>query len=214
VAIRKTSLVNGEHYHVFNRGVDKRDIFLDRNDIDRFFQSMAEFNVTEPIGSLFKNSFGDHRDSSKEKLVNIVCFCLNPNHYHFILEQLVDDGVGKFMQKMGGYPKFFNTKYKRSGALFQGKFKAVHISTNEQLLHVSAYVNLNNLVHGSLRSKAPQLSMSSWGEYTGDSPGDFCKKDIILEQFKNNTEYKTFAEESLKSIREKRELDELLLEPG
>ena len=135
----------------------------------------------------------------------------NPNHYHFILEQVVDSGIEKFMQRLGtGYTKFFNHKHKRSGTLFQGKFKAVLIDSNEFLLHVSAYVNLNDKVH-QLRSLN---SKSSWDEYIKNNYNNynFCKKDVILDQFNNREEYKKFAEESLKDIIERKEMEKFLLE--
>jgi REP element-mobilizing transposase RayT len=213
MAIRKTKFVNNYFYHIFNRGTDKRDIFLDHNDISRFFQGMNEFNVINPIGSIYQNSFNLLRSkaSNDKKLVNFVCYCLNPNHYHFILEQIVDNGIEKFMQRLGtGYTKFFNHKHKRSGNLFQGKFKAVLIDSNEYLLHVSAYINLNDKVH-QLRSLA---SKSSWDEYIKNNYNDctFFRKDVVLNQFNNKEEYKKFAEESLKDIKERKEMEKFLLE--
>ncbi len=207
MAIRKTSFLIGEYYHIYNRGVDKRIIFSDENDIDRFFQSMKEFNVVEPIGSIYQNSFRELRSSTPKlgKLVDFIAYCLNPNHYHFIITPVVDKGIEKFMQKLGtGYVNYFNSKYDRSGALLQGKFKAVHISNNEYLLHVGAYVNLNDRVHklDQLVSSTPKLvkSRSSWAEYMGENKRgeDFCNKEIILKQFKSKTEYKKFAESALK----------------
>ena len=213
--MRKIPFENGEFYHVYNRGVDKRIVFSDEDDLNRFMQSMEEFNVIDPIGSIYQNSFiknkSDSTDQlghpmSKLKLVNFICYCLNPNHYHFILEQVSDKGIEKFMQRLGnGYTKYFNNKNKRSGVLFQGKFKAVHIDSNEYLLHASAYVNLNDRVH-QLGGKDSKLvkSRSSWGEYTGKSKGDFCNKDIILEQYKSVREYQKFAESSVEDMIKKK----------
>lgn len=213
--MRKTLFVNNEYYHIFNRGVDKRDIFLDHYDLERFFQSMDEFNVIEPIGSIYVNSFKEKKDSLRgrasksEKLVNFICYCLNPNHYHFILEQVADKGVEKFIHRLGtGYTRFFNEKYNRSGVLFQGAYKAIHIDSNEYLLYLSAYTNLNNRVH-QLRGSA---SKSSWGEYIGENKENFCEKEIILSQFKNKKEYKEFAEEALEIIRENKDMEKFLLE--
>ncbi len=210
MATRKTEFANGEFYHIFNRGVDKREIFIDGHDFARFFQGMAEFNTIKPIGSIFENSFRPLRCKApkQERLVNFICYCLNPNHYHFILEQVAENGIKKFMHKVGGYSKYFNHKYRRSGALFQGKFKAVHIDSNEQLLHTSVYVNLNDQIH-RLRCKA---SKSSWGEYIGKYNSDFCEKNIVLGQFNNVSEYKTFAEDSLEEIRRRKDMEKLLLE--
>src|SRR3989344_2403952 len=143
---RKTIFSNGEFYHIYNRGVDKRDIVLSSRDSERFLQGMIGFNTIEPIGSLYENSFNSLGSlASKSGLVNIVAYCLNPNHYHFLVEQLVDRGIEKFMHRLGtGYTKYFNLVSKRTGSLFQGPFKSIHIEDNEYLLHLSAYVNLNN----------------------------------------------------------------------
>ena len=213
-----TPFAVGEFYHVYNRGTDKRLVFTDESDLDRFIQSMEEFNTVEPIGSIFENSFrknqlgtprskSDAKDGENGRLVKFVAYCLNPNHYHFLLEQLVDNGVSLFMQKLGGgYTKYYNEKYKRSGVLFQGKYKAIHVDSNEYLLHVSVYVNLNNRIHqlGTPRSKLEVKSRSSWKEYTGESGNNRCDKGIILEQFKNNQAYEKFAMSSLDDILKRR----------
>lgn len=199
----KPKFITGELYHVFNRGVDKRDIFAVDNDIRRFYQSMTEFNSLDPIGSIYENSIRKKGIVGfvipEHPLVNFVCYCLNPNHYHFILEQTEDRGVEKLMQRLSnGYTKFFNNKYKRSGSLFGGRYKAKFIDSNEYLLHLSAYINLNNQAHfGHSMSK---ICKSSWGEYLGKSKDNFCKREIILSQFKNKEEYKKFAEDSLETI--------------
>lgn len=207
--MRKIIFANNEHYHIFNRGVDKREIFSDLKDLNRFFQSMKEFNTLDPIGSIFENSFSKDLSKKQKNLVKFICYCINPNHYHFILKQVVDKGIEKFMHKLGvGYTNYFNKKCERSGSLFQGNYKAVHIDSNEYLLHLSAYVNLNNKVHklGNLVSK------SSWDEYINNLQSGFCEKDIILGQFNNPKEYKEFAENSLIDIRERKEMEKLLLE--
>lgn len=209
--MRKTVFADGEFYHLYNRGVDKRDVFLDKWDIERFFTSMKEFNALDPIGSIYENSFRKEKSSAK-KLVDFIAYCVNPNHYHFILRQVTEKGIEKFLHRLGtGYTKYFNNKYKRNGVLFQGRFKSVHVDTNEYLLHLSSYVNLNNRVH-KIVSK---LSKSSWEEYLNGREG-LCTKNLILKQFKEPPEYKEFAESSLKDILERKtlhkELENLLLE--
>jgi len=217
--MRKTPFVEGEYYHVYNRGVDKRDIFSDTYDMPRFLQSMKEFNTIEPIGSIYENSFrksqlGDRISKlRKEPLVNIICYCLNLNHYHLLLQQVAKNGISEFMRRLGiGYTYYFNERYKRNGVLFQGRFKSSHINSNEYLLHVSAYINLNNKVH----KLGDAISKSSWEEYINQYAGGICNKDIILGQFKKPNEYKHFSEEALEGILERREKDEnfsgLLLE--
>lgn len=213
---RKIEFVNGEYYHIFNRGTDKRPIFLELAELERFFQGMKEFNSIVPIGSIYENFFRKRKNqrlgnpvSKLAKLVNFICYCLNPNHYHFILEQLVDRGIEKFMQRLGvGYTKYFNQKYQRTGVLFQGPFQVAPITSNEYLLHLSVYVNLNNKIH----KLGNGVSKSSWEEYVGSGKDNFCKKDIILSQFKNRLDYKKFAENLLKIIKERKDLEKFLLE--
>jgi len=206
--MRKDPFVNGEYYHVYNRGVDKRKVFLDKKDLGRFLQSMNIFNREEPVGSIYEFSLLQTRlGRPTSKLVNIICYCLNPNHFHMILEQITKNGVSEFMKRLGGgYTKYFNARYTRSGALFQGRFKSTHVKSNEYLLHLSAYINLNNRVH---HIKTPFYN-SSWEEYVNEKVSAICTKNIILEQFKNRYECKNFAESSLKDIVEQRDLSEEL----
>lgn len=212
--MRKVQFVNREYYHIFNRGVDKRNIFIDQKDLDRFFQSATEFNVIDPIGSLYSNSFRKNNPllkdlvSKKEKLVDFICYCLNPNHYHFVLKQIVDRGIEKFMHRLGsGYTTYFDKKYDRSGSLFQGTFKAAYIDSNEYLLYVSAYVNLNNKVH----QIEDGIFKTSWAEYTKEGcNNNFCDKSIILNQFPDSMKYREFAENIIATARERKELEKLL----
>ncbi|KKU53108.1 MAG: hypothetical protein A3F26_00980 [Candidatus Ryanbacteria bacterium RIFCSPHIGHO2_12_FULL_47_12b] len=207
--MRAHPFVNGEFYHIFNRGVEKRKIFLEKADFERFLRGIEVFNARDPIGSIHEYSFRTKLGNpvAKSRLVNVVCYCLNPNHYHIVLEQVVDGGISTYMHRLStGFTQYFNHKYKRSGVLFQGKFKSVPIVSNNQLLHVSAYVNLNDRVHGL----HPNISISSWNEYRNDIRGGLCKKDIIIKQFKNISEYISFAGGSLVDVRaRKEELKEL-----
>jgi len=219
--MRKLNFTSGEFYHVYNRGVDSRDIFVDKSDVERFVKSANEFNGIEPIGSLLENSYGDHRERTKKdkRLINIVCYALNPNHYHFILEQLEDQGIEKFMHRLGtGYTMFFNKKYKRSGALFQGVFKAIPIGNNEYLLHLSAYVNLNDKIH-QLGGLASKLAITSLDQYVSNLGNDSLIKidnEIIVSQFNSPKEYEDFVRSSLPELIEnkrlKKELDNIYLE--
>ena len=217
--MRKLRFATNEFYHIYNRGNNKRLIFNEFFDLDRFLQSLEYFNTEEPVGGLYLMSFNKNiSQKGNSKLVDYICYCLNPNHFHLIIKQLVDQGVTKIMHRIGtGYTRFFNDKYNSSGSLFQGRFKAKHIDSNEYLLHLSTYINLNTEAH-LLRGSASQLSNSSWDEYVGGSKDkknyNLCNKDIILSQFKNLSEYKKFAEESLKTIRDRKEMLKILEEDG
>lgn len=220
--MRNTTFAVGEYYHIYNRGVDKRIVFEDNQDIHRFYEGLLEFNVLEPIGSLYEHSFakklGSSTSKSDDRLVSFLAHCANPNHFHLLLRQEAENGIEKFMHRTGtGYTKYFNNKYKRNGSLFQGRYKSVHVNSNEYLLHLSAYINLNDRVHqlGSSTSKLVK-SKSSWREYIGDENNWVCEKKIILDQFGSTKEYEEFALSSLESICERKEemkdMEELLLE--
>ncbi len=205
--MRNITFAENEFYHVYNRGVDKRIIFNNSSDIERFFDSMKEFNKIEPIGSLHENIYDKKKGREKEDgvLVRYVAYCLNPNHYHFILEQVAEKGIERFMHRLGtGYTKYFNTRYKRSGSLFQGRFKAIHIDSNEYLLHLSAYINLNSSIH--TKTFGSSASKNSWDEYTTEGKSAFCTKGIILDQFSSKEDYRSFAKESEKDIIKRKEL--------
>jgi len=179
---------------------------------------MILFNVLEPIGSIYEHNFDVRlgREKKKKKsLVHVICYCLNANHYHMLLEQVSEGGISEFMKRLGGYCQYFNLKHKRVGPLFQGKFKTKPVTSNEYLLHLSAYINLNDRVHGSERFGGP-TPKSSLEEYVRADSKGICHKEIILDQFHSKAEYRTFAEGSLEDILERKasmkELRNLLLE--
>lgn len=213
--MRKSPLATNEYYHVFNRGVEKRDIFLCDGDYARFLLSMKEFNRIDPIFSLYWHSQqakkGNVDVGRLQKLVEIVCYCLNPNHIHFILKQVSESGISEFMKRLsGGYTKYFNYRYKRSGVLFQGKFKSVHIKTNPHLLYLSAYVNRNYFIHGY--GNDSDWMHSSFLDYTKKRDSGICDTNVILDQFKDKNEYKEFIQENALYMKEKKEDEKCLLE--
>jgi putative transposase len=206
--MRKTPLASEEYYHIYNRGVDKRKVFLNEKDYLKFLAGMVVFNDTELTGHLTaKLNFADIRSlASQERkpLVEIVAFCLNPNHYHLILKQVEDNGIEKYLHRLGtSYTKYFNIKNKRTGSLFQGTFKSVHIESNKQLLHVSSYVNCNSEIHGIAPANKHQWS-SYWEYKRGKSI--FCNTGIILDEFKKASDYINFVKRTLPGIKAQKEL--------
>ncbi|MCD5384341.1 MAG: transposase, partial [Candidatus Pacebacteria bacterium] len=168
MSYRKEELSDGEIYHVYNRGVDKRIIFEDKQDFFQFLQMLDLCNVDMTCGGLdkYKYPFNLERRNNKSPLVEIISYCLNQNHYHLMLRQIGKSGVSQFMQKVGtAYAMYFNQKNQRTGSLFQGKFKSIHVGTDEYLKGLSAYINLNNVIHGSVKGKQQGLALlfrSSW----------------------------------------------------
>ncbi len=202
MAQRKHLFEIGEYYHIYNRGVDKRDIFIDQYDLKRFIQSLIEFNQIDTIGSIYENSFRKSKlGSPSSKLVSIITYCINPNHFHLLVTPLVDKGVEKLMLRLGGYTKYFNEKHERSGSLFQGKFKSKHVTDNRYLLHLSAYINMNN--RNKLGDPIFKLSCSSLEEYT-ENFSKICDPKIILEQFVGDG-YLKFAKESWEDTLKRKE---------
>jgi putative transposase len=124
--------------------------------------------------------------------VEVVCYCLLPNHFHFILQQRTENGISDFMRKLStGYTKYFNKKNERSGHLFQGAFKAVAVETDEQLLYLSGYINGNVEIHKI--GKAEDWEWGSYKDYIGKRNGATCNKKIILDEFKHIKDYQEYV---------------------
>lgn len=221
---RKVIFTNGECYHVCNRGVDKREVFGNQRDYERFLLSMDLLNdekeglmgqlkdIRKTNPGITIESFSKTSLWKRDPLVEIIAYCLNPNHYHFILRQLQDRGIENFMHRIGiSHTKYFNKKNDRSGALFQGVFKAIHIDSNEYLLYLSAYVNKNNYIHG-YNNENISWQYSSLPDYLGDRDDAFVKKDIILGQFKDAKEYKNFVDANAEYMKNKKDLEKYLLD--
>lgn len=130
---------------------------------------------------------------TNKKIVDIICYCLMSNHFHFLLLQKRKGGITEFAGKLSNsYTKYINTKNNRVGPLLQGNFKAIHVETNEQLLHLSRYIHLNPLV-GYLTKDLDSYKWSSYPEYVNLINNTICDKKIILDQFKSPEEYRKFV---------------------
>jgi len=215
--MRKVPFVKGELYHVYNRGVEKRNLFEDSLDFFRFLKSIIEFNKPSVVGGIYRAELPINQlRHEMSQLVDIIAFCILPNHYHFILRPRVDGGVEKFMQRFGnGYTKYFNARHKRSGALFQGVFKSIHVDTNEYLLRLAVYVNQNYLVH-KLRHEMSQFVYSSYNQYAGikDMMVEKYKinidPEIILSQFRNTEDFIEFCDKTIPLIHESKKQQKIV----
>ncbi len=199
--MRVEEFENGCFYHVYNRGVDKRPIVLDKFDADRFVRGLYEFNNQELIRSIHENSFKKYKLGYQvSKLVRIVAYCLNPNHFHLLLEQCVDGGVSTFLKShSGGYARYFNIRHQRSGSLFEGPFKVKYVEEGEDLDYVSVYVGKNDELH-QLGYQVSKLVRSSWDEYTEDKKG-LCWKEPVMQDFRSTKEYLAYAGKALQEMR-------------
>lgn len=220
MSIRRQSLTTGEIYHIYNRGVDKRDIFTDKNDIYRFIESIKEFNRVEKIESLanLRKSKSEHSSQiglkglSRKNIIEIIGYCLNPNHFHFILRQTADNGISKFMQKLqAGYTNYFNIKNSRSGSLFQGTFKSQVITNENYFNKLIGYINKNYLIH-SIPENKKDLVFSGDYEYENNKFNIISKKEgkSILEVFGGVKKFKKHCDEIVFIVREERGKKSLL----
>lgn len=191
---RDLLLENNYYYHIFNRGVEKRNIFQDDRDFIRFLKILSYYRYFGPKPSFSKLTEDKLKDIPKNELiVEIICYCLMPNHFHLLLKQTRDNGIKDFIRLVSnGYTRYFNTRHNRIGPLFQGAYKAVFIETDEQFIHVSRYIHLNPLV--SLLVKDLRIyQWSSYPDHIGIRDGKLAEKDEILGFFKNPEEYEKFV---------------------
>lgn len=130
--------------------------------------------------------------------MELVNFCLMPNHFHLILQESEENGISKYMEKVQkAYAKYFNAKYKKSGHLFQGPYQIVHIKNNEQLLHLSAYVHRNPRELKQWKNKEEKYLWSSYQDCAAENRWKkLLKPDIVLNQFSTPKEYEDFIETS------------------
>ena len=200
---RKVPFVNGEFYHVYNRGVNRRKTFLKESDYSKFLKTIEYYSFTNQ-----RLKFSEYLDLSpqaqaeyfsklSQKSIEIGSFALMPNHFHFLIKQTGEKGITNFMRLFeNSYTKYFNLKHGRVGHLFQGQFKAAHIETTEQLLHVFRYVDLNPLTSLIVKS-IEELENYSWSSYyihigKGNS-ANFINSKSLIEQFEGKESYQEFV---------------------
>lgn len=219
----KIYLENGI-YHVYNRGVEKRTIFIDDHDYKVFLSFLKESLSPPPdLKTLIKStSFKSQAFKGIPRLpknfyeqAELLAYCLMPNHFHLLIKQKTKDVMKEFIQSIATrYTLYFNKTHKRVGSLFQGRYKAVLVSEDSYLLHLSRYIHRNPLEFTSNLANA----YSSYGEYLGVRKTDWINPKLILSYFqpgnlpflKHVASYKNFVEET--SINSEEELGSLTLE--
>ncbi len=139
--------VPGEYYHIYNRGVEKRVVFDNQHDYQRFLLLLLLANDTTSVDinqSIRDFSIPELIKRSRKPLVSVYAYSLLPNHFHLLMSSNVERGIGKFKQKVStGYTMYFNIKNERTGSLFQGKYKIKHAAKNEYLKYLFEYIHLN-----------------------------------------------------------------------
>jgi len=204
----------GEYYHIFNRAVNKQVIFPDTSDYFRFlflilyFQSPIIFQrlsrkVKEFVQSRALDSM-EEDEIIKKRRVELVSFCIMPNHFHLIVKELDVGGIAAYMQRvLTSYSKYYNIKYQKSGHVFQGPYRAVHIADDRQLLHLSAYIHRNPREISKWFKKEDQYVWSSYQDFIDKNRwGNLIMPDIVIGQFKDKAEYENFVKTSPAKIKE------------
>jgi len=221
--VRKTPLITNQYYHIYNRSINKIPVFNNRRDCQRFIDLIDYYQfLNRPSSfSVFKKKNMEARAGilaklyrENQKLVIINCYCVMPNHFHFLLQQKVDKGVITFIANLqNSYAKYFNIKSQRSGFLFQGRFQAVLIEDNNQLLHLSRYIHLNPFSSSVVEKKDDLINYpwSSLGGYLSNR-STFYEKELILSQYQNTKEYLHFVLDRADYQKRLNEIKHLLLE--
>ena len=192
MATRPISFSVGEFYHIYNRGTDKREVFLDDYDRDRFIKLLFVANGVEPfVFREFPPGLSYINFKRGGPIVGVGSYCLMPNHFHLLLKETEENGISRFLAKtLTSYSSYFNKKYKRTGRLFEGTFKATHADTDEYLKYLYAYIHLNPV----------KLINKNWKE-NGISDHEYTRR--FLESYK----YSSYIDFVGKERKEKAILD-------
>lgn len=197
------------YYHLYNRGVEKRSIFIDEQDYTVFTSYLKTYLLPKNTKRL-QEIIGDPLSSSKDKdqaikllrmnnfagELTLLSYCLIPNHFHFLVRQKEINTIDCFMNSLfTRYSMYFNRKYHRVGTLFQGVYKAVLVNTDEQLLHLSRYIHRNPASQGEALQGYPH---SSYPEYLVKRHTNWINTEIILAFFSKSglNSYKSFVEDN------------------
>jgi putative transposase len=168
---RPISLQVGNFYHIYNRGNNRQLIFFERENYIYFLQLVRRY--------LIANS------------VDIVAYCLMPNHYHFLV-YLRDETLSDAMKLLSlAYTKAINKRFDRSGVLFQGRFHSIHVTETDYLIHLSRYIHLNP-VKAKLVQQPEEWEFSSYSEYAGLRSGTLPKTEYIKTQIQDELVYQQF----------------------
>lgn len=222
VYVRRLVFTNGYYYHVYNRGVAKQPVFLNKRDYLRFVLTLNYYRfadqpfklsrfLTTPVES--RNDIRTGLGEAGKCIVSILSWCLMPNHFHLLLRQEQDNGVSSYLSKItNSYTKYHNTINERTGSLFQGVFKAVLIEDDEQLMHVSRYIHLNP-VSSSLVSqeKIENYHWSSYLDYLGKRVG-FVDSRPVMSLFKSTASYQKFVLDHADYAKRLEQMKHLILE--
>lgn len=220
---RLIPLITGQYYHIFNRGVARQPIFQEKRDYARFIATLdyyryyplpTRFSKLQLLANSIRKILLKELQKSGNLQAEIISYVCMPNHYHLLLKQTRDNGISKYLKELqNSYTRYFNTKHKRIGTLFQGQFKAIRIESEEQLLHLSRYIHLNPYTSYVVKN-VNDLKIYPWSslhQYLNTSQG-FAQTDVIKSSFSTPSKYWKFIEDQAEYQRELNLINHLLLE--
>ena len=180
MSTRKQTFVVGEFYHLYNRGTEKRKIFLEKKDYQKFIYLMYLCNTTK---SIELRKIGENFDR-QELLVNIGAYCLMPNHFHILITEKLENGISRYMLKlMTAYSMYFNKKYERTGKLYEGVFKSTHINNDNYFKYLYSYIHLNpaKIVDKNWRENKNTIKLLQFVlDYPYSSIGEYRKNKFTI----------------------------------
>lgn len=193
--MRKHIFTAGEFYHIYSHSVGDLALFQSRRDYERFLSTMFVANGKRDISHLDRfsglNLVSDIKDGKVilgEALVDIVGFCLMPNHFHLLLRERVDGNISRFMHRiLVSYSKYFNLRRERRGHVFERTFNSKYLNDDNYLLRALAYVHLNPKDLNSWKRKEQNYEWSSFQDYAGENRwGKLLDTGSVFEYFENN----------------------------
>lgn len=201
------------YYHILNRGVEKRKIFLDVKDYKIFiFYLFIYLKPLSEVLSKYPELPLRLQGKNLSSEVSLISYCLMHNHFHLLLKQTTKSGISKLMKQItNAYTEYFNKSNQRVGSLMQGSFKAVKIRSDEQLIHLSRYVHLNPLIANIVKN-LEDYPWSSFKNYVIESGGGLCDQKIIMEHFRSQSDYKNFVLDQANYARKLKKLEGLTIE--
>lgn len=191
------AIAPGEYYHLFNRGAHKVDLFRDDADWLRFLflvihcqspvtvENTHRYLTRAALEDGFKLPKRYRAEIESKRLVELVSFCIMPNHFHLLVREKEEGGIAQYMQRMAvGYTMYFNNKYETTGHAFQGRYKSIHVSDNDQLLHLSAYIHRNPRELAKWKGYELAYPYSSFQDLVEENRwGNLLVGDILTSQF-------------------------------
>ena len=205
--MRKIKTVPGQYYHIYNKSSAGKAIFNQPRDYVRFLFLLFVIQSPKKLlhtkrqidfyikHSKFKLSKKDIQKITNSKKVEIVAFVIMPNHFHIIINDLEENGISLYMQRLqSGYARYSQIKYKSSGHLFRGPFGLVPIEDNEQLLYLSSYIHKNPKELISWKDNFVNYPWSSYQDFVKENRwGKLLKPEIVTSQFKSNKDYSKYV---------------------